>query len=482
MSKDRYDLYEENISSGRRHSSSKGSSNRTRTSKPSPTGRKRKKKKSLKSKFFTVLAIILGVYCIGALSYFGLQYYLSGNMLDINNDGIPDNPVANIVKPKLKERTTFVVLGVDEDETRTDTIMVCCYNDTLGELNIISIPRDTIIRVDDDTFAKMQEEFPEPGQHAMKINAVHHYGAERYGVPLLESEIEKIIGVPIDYYVKVKFEALEYLVDSIGGIEYDVPMRMYYSDPGQDLLIDLQPGLQTLNGEQAVHLVRFRYGYDNQDIDRVKVQQEFCKVLIKKLVNTDTIFSNAAAYVTTFFRYIDTDVRVSDAIKYMSVIKDFNTDNIYTATMPGYMGGLYDISGGYVLDDAEVQEFCYDIFQKPSAEIKAEREAESVSEAAASGDGANVTDIDDKSLSVQVLNGGYTNGKASQIQNSLINEGYNVVSIGTYKNEKTENARIYVKQNGMGNDIAKEFNNAEIIVDPSVASDYDIVVVVGIGD
>lgn len=481
MSKDRYDIYDENISDG--HGRRRSSSNKARTQSPPPNKRKKKKKKkSLKSRFFTVLAIVLGVYCIGALSYFGLQYYLSGNMLDINNDGIPDNPVANIVKPKLKERTTFVVLGVDDDGTRTDTIMVCCYNDTLGELNIISIPRDTIIRVDDDSFNKMQEEFPEPGQHAMKINAVHHYGAEKYGVPLLEKEIENIIGVPIDYYIKVKFEALEYLVDSIGGIEYDVPMRMYYSDPGQDLLIDLQAGPQTLDGEQAVGLVRYRKGYDNQDIDRVKTQQEFCKVLIKKLVSTDTIFSNAAAYVTAFFRYIDTDVRVSDAIKYMSVLKDFNTDNIYTETIPGYMGGLYDITGGYVLDDTAVQEFCYNIFQKPSAEIKAEREAEASSMAAASGNGTAATDMDDKSLSIQVLNGGYTNGKASQVQNSLINKGYNVVSIGTYKNEKTDNARIFVNKEGMGNDIAKEFNNAEIIVDPSVASDYDIVVVIGIGD
>lgn len=475
MSRDRYDLYDDNLSAGshRRNSSSA----RSRTAKSSPK-RKRKKKKSLKARFFTVLIIILGVYCIGALSYFGLQYYLNGNLLDFNNDGVPDNPVASIVKPKLKERTTFVVMGVDKDGTRTDTIMVCCYNDTLGELNIISIPRDTIIRVDDETFNMMQEEFPEPGQHAMKINAVHHYGAERYGIPLLEKEIEKIIGVPVDYYVKVKFEALEYLVDSIGGIEYDVPMRMYYSDPGQDLLIDLQPGLQTLNGKQAVHLVRFRYGYDNQDIDRVQTQQDFCKVLIKKLVDTDTIFANATKYVTAVFRYIDTDVRISDAIKYMAVLKDFNPDNIYTATMPGYMGSLYDIAGGYVLDEAQAESFCYDIFQKPSEEIKAEREAE----AAASAGGTDAADIDDKTLSVQVLNGGYTNGKASQVQNSLLNLGYDVVSIGTYQNEKTDNTRVYVSTEGMGNDIAKEFNNAEVIVDPSVASEYDIVVVIGIGE
>ncbi len=475
MSKNRYDLYDDLYSgSGRRQSS-----DRSGKPKPSPK-RKRKKKKSLKARFFTVLIIILGVYCIGALSYFGLQYYLNGSLLDFNNDGVPDNPVASIVKPKLKERTTFVVMGVDDDGTRTDTIMVCCYNDTLGELNIISIPRDTIIRVDDETFDMMQEEFPEPGQHAMKINAVHHFGAEKYGVPLLIKEIEKIIGVPVDYYVKVKFEALEYLVDSVGGIEYDVPMRMYYSDPGQDLLIDLQPGLQTLNGEQAVHLVRFRYGYDNQDIDRVKTQQDFCKVLIKKLTDTDTIFSNASKYVTAVFRYIDTDVRVSDAIKYMSVLKDFDPDNIYTATIPGYIGSLYDIAGGYILDDAEVESFCYDIFQKPSVQIKAEREAEAISQAAAGGQGT--ANVDDKTLSIQVLNGGYTNGKASQVQSSLVNHGYNVVSIGTYQNEKTDNTRIYVRSEGMGEDIADEFNNAEVIVDPSVASDFDVVVVIGIGE
>ena len=469
MSKDRYDLYDDYGSKGHSRSSQRGR-------------KKRKKKRSLKAKFFMVLTLVLFIYCVGALGYFGYQYYIEDSVV-ANNDSGRENTGGlfdNLIKPKLKERTVFAILGTDEEGTRTDTIMVCCYNQPLDELTIISVPRDTLIEVSTEAFNLMQEEYPEPGQRGMKINAIYHYGAEKYGIPLLKEELEEMIGVPIDYYCKVSFDAFEYLIDAIGGVEYNVPMRMYYSDPTQDLLIDLQPGLQTLNGEQAEGLVRFRYGYDNQDIGRVETQQSFVKELLKQIVNKDTFFKNVRAYLTTFFKYVETDVKLTDAVKYMSVLKDFNTDNIYTYTMPGDIGSLYGISGGYVINDIAADELCYDVFQKPVSEIEAERKAEAAS--SSDGSGEAVSSYDDKDLTIQVMNGGYTNGMASQVQNELISAGYNVTSIGTYAEDKAEETRIYVKEEGMGEDIQSFFPGSQLITDPSVAVNHDVVVVIGINE
>lgn len=470
MSKDRYDIYDDyDESSVRRNKSSRAKK-----------GKKHKKRRSLKAKFFMVLALVLFVYCVSALGYFGYQYYIEDSTV-ANNNSNRENAglLENLMKPKLKERTTFLIMGVDKDGDRTDTIMVGCYNQTLDELTLISVPRDTLIEVSDEAYKLMREEYPEPGQKGMKINAITHYGQEKYGIPLLIEEIEEMIGVPVDYYCKVSFDAFDYLIDSIGGVEYNVPMRMYYKDETQDLLIDLQPGLQTLNGEQAQGLVRYRYGYANQDIGRVATQQDFCKELLKQLVNKDTFFKNAGAYLTTFFKYVDANIKLSDAIKYMSVVKDFNTDNIYTYTMPGDVGSLYGISGGWVLNDEEVQSLCYDIFQKPVSEIEAERAAE-----ATTGEGGESSEVsyDDKTLDIQVLNGGYTNGMASAVQTELINAGYNVTSIGTYTEEKTDNTRIYVSSDGMGKSLQSMFSGSELITDSSVTGEHDIVVVIGINE
>ena len=212
---------------------------------------------------------------------------------------------------------------------------------------------------------------------------------------------------------------------------------------------------------------------------QIAVQQDFCKELLKQLVSKDSFFKNASAYVTTLFKYVETDIKLSDAIKYMSIVKDFNPANVNTYTIPGDIGSKYGFIGGFLLNEAEAQSFCYDIFQKPISEIRAEREAV----AAAGATGENGKPIyNDKTLDIQVLNGGYTNGMASAVQSRLSASGYNVTSIGTYSGSKTNNTRIYVKADGMGEEIEKEFPGCNVITDSTVATDHDIVVVIGIDE
>ena len=166
MSKNRYDDYDDydfeetpsrrrSRNSGRRKKKEKKAKvvkEKVKATKDKPN--KPKKKRTLKAKFFMILAAVLGLYCVAVLGYFGWTY-INDNPDD---DGMVETPVTKIsemVTPKLPERTTFLIVGVDDDGTRTDTIIVGCYNSVLGELNLISVPRDTLVRVDDDTFNKM---------------------------------------------------------------------------------------------------------------------------------------------------------------------------------------------------------------------------------------------------------------------------------------------------------------------------------------
>jgi LCP family protein required for cell wall assembly len=467
MSKDRYDIYDDE--------DMEECTYRRRSSRSS-SGKQPKKRRSLKAQFFIMLASILAVYCIGVMAYFAWTYFNA----DVDENGIitasdPIKALTGWTKPNLPERTNFIIAGTDEDGTRTDTIMLGCYNSTLEELSLISIPRDTLVEVSDEMYRKMRAEFPEPGQKGMKINAIYHYGGENNGMNFLKEYLEELYDIEIDNYVVVNFEGFDYLIDSIGGIEYDVPIDMDYDDPAQDLAIHLKKGVQQLNGKQAEGLVRFRKGYSNQDLGRIETQQNFMKVLMKKIVNADTIFSNPTAYMTTFFKYLKTDVTIADAVKYLAVVKDFNPSNVYVYTLPGDIGSNYGIKGGYVYYEDETAEQAYQIFKKPSSEIYEERKAQQ--SAAETGD-----TIDDHDLTIQVLNGGYTNGMASYIQKKLTFNEYNVVSIGTWNEAKSQKTRIYVKEDGMGQDLKECFSDAEVITDAEMTKDYDVVIVIGMGE
>ncbi|MBQ5860328.1 MAG: LCP family protein, partial [Selenomonadales bacterium] len=154
-----------------------------------------------------------------------------------------------------------LVLGVDireGDIGRSDTIFVMSLNREKNVATMLSIPRDSYV--------------PIPGRGWDKINHAYAYGKGK----LTRRTVENLLNIEIDYLVEVDRKGVEKMIDAIGGVEIDVEKRMYYEDPWDDdggLVIDLEPGLQTLDGEEAVQYVRYR---DKEgDIGRARRQQKF---------------------------------------------------------------------------------------------------------------------------------------------------------------------------------------------------------------
>jgi len=294
----------------------------------------------------------------------------SDNNNKANSNGDSGNSVNNSIdneettsEEKFSEpvKVNFLVVGVDKEEALTDTIMVFNYESTSEKLHILSIPRDTYIELESYKRKKLRN-IGVSAPSYMKINSVNLYGGKRYGIEFLKTEIEEMLGIKLDYYIKVNVEAFRKIVDAIGGVEYNVPQRLYYSDPAQDLLIDLYPGLQTLNGEQAEGLVRFRKGYATQDLHRIEVQQDFIKVFVKQIMQKDTIKNNFKDFVITYLNYVETDFSILDIPKYMKFIDTLDSNKIITATLPGYADMIDEIS--YYIHDKKqtnelVQEFFY---------------------------------------------------------------------------------------------------------------------------
>lgn len=274
-----------------------------------------------------VLAIVLpGVLlCVGVMvvvAYYTAQPFSYGFCSD----------------EKTKIVQNFVVAGVDEDGTRTDLILLCQCNLSDNSLNILQIPRDTKV---------------ENVRYDKKINsAFGTHGKTK----TLSDEIFGLTGLQVERHVIVNFEGFRNLIDAIGGVEADVPMRMYYTDPEQNLRIDLFPGKQILDGRKAEMFMRFRQnndgtGYAEGDIGRIKAQKNFYKAVINKLLSIENIL-DAPKILSIVKNNVNTDFSSKEIMKYLERIPKFTSDAINFYSLPGE-GGYDEYGVSYFFHDVE---------------------------------------------------------------------------------------------------------------------------------
>ncbi|MBR1736449.1 MAG: LCP family protein [Firmicutes bacterium] len=431
------------------------------------------KKKSVSAIFFKIFLTIVIIYTIAFGCYVAYTYTMNGGeesgegyFKEVAKEIFPDAFVGDV-----PDRTNILLLGVDADETRTDTIMLASYDSVNKNVSLISIPRDTIVTIGAVEWELMTENEPSLMYNyspQMKINSVHAYLGPEEGVKYLKELVGEMFDIKIDYYAKVNCEAFRYIVDSIGGIEYNVEERLYYEDPTQDLFIDLYPGVQMLDGDKAEQLVRFRYGYATQDLHRVEVQRNFMKVFMATALNKDTIMSNPGAYAKVLIDYVDTDMPVATAVRYVNSLSGFSAENVKGYTLPGECAEIDGVSY-YVRYEDETDELAAEVFVDPKS-IQ-ENNSEGTTE-------EKITESSSGKL-IQVLNGGYTSGMAGYVQGILEAEGFAVSAIGDYGGEKINETVIYVSKEGQGEDLVKYFTNARTEVSAEMTGGYDIVIVVG---
>lgn len=163
---------------------------------------------------------------------------------------------------------TVLLCGTDEGGARTDTMLLLYMDRSAKALRLMSLPRDTMVNRDN----------PVP-----KLNGAYWAnGAGEKGMGFLLDYVKDLVGYRPDGYLLVDLDCFEALVDTMGGVTYDVPMDMSYSDPTQDLYIDLKAGTQKLGGKEAMWLMRFRSGYAMADLERIRVQRDFLKAAISQ--------------------------------------------------------------------------------------------------------------------------------------------------------------------------------------------------------
>lgn len=213
-----------------------------------------------------------------------------------------------------------LVVGVDKTEGLSDVIMVVRFDEENNRISAMSIPRDTYVRYNGYT---------------RLINSVYGSG----GIEGVARVVTELTGLGINYYVQFGVGMFAEVVDLLGGVEFDVPQNMKYSDPVQDLYIDIKKGYQVLNGEDAESLVRFR-GYPQADLKRVEVQQDLLRALIEQKLNAKYIAKVPAIY-SAVKDDIKCNMSLTDMLVYGKAMMkiDFATD-VYTCTMPTVFTGV----------------------------------------------------------------------------------------------------------------------------------------------
>ncbi|MDL2248207.1 LCP family protein [Tyzzerella sp. OttesenSCG-928-J15] len=424
--------------------------------------------------FFRTLLISMAVFAgVFAVVIAGLSMFDgNGEGVDENNETVQKKEssetgtkksggfFSNIMGTSKKEKVYGLIVGVDNDKTHSDTMILACFDPETVEVTLLSLPRDSRVTMPDEQIEILKEKGAYvPPSGTCKLTEVHHYAylADKdLAVDFLRAQIKDLLDVDVDFYAKVDFEALYYLVEQIGGVEFDVPVRMYYYDPTQNLTIDLQPGVQTLNGDKAEQLVRYR-SYPGGDFMRMEVQQEFVKAFVKQALSKESIVKNIPSFAAAAIKYVETDFNIADIPGYLKYLDDFSADKIYSYALPVSGTPTIDGKSYVILDEEGCKELVDDIFFGKTV----------------------VEEQSSENLRIQVLNGAGVTGLAKSGKELLENNGFTVASIGDYSGVRADNNRIFVSQRGMGADIKKILKNSDIVFDPTLDSNYDIVVVIG---
>ena len=232
----------------------------------------------------------------------------------------------------------ILICATDEEETRTDTIMIATLNENSGDVSLTSLPRDTIV---------------DNGEYVPKLNGVYGIaGGGAAGAEAMMDTIETLLGFRPDGYAVIDYEIFKDAVDAMGGVNFEVPMDMSVEYDGE--IIEIPAGAQLLDGKQALSVCRYRYGYLMADIQRQYVQQSFLKAMIQELCSVNKITRLPAVYAAAMDNVI-TDLSGAN-IRYLGLkVLLAGLGDIQQNTLPGegvdYNGAsCYGLYGQSVVD------------------------------------------------------------------------------------------------------------------------------------
>ncbi|MGB9673943.1 MAG: LCP family protein [Anaerolineales bacterium] len=316
-------------------------------------------------------------------------------------------------------RITLLIMGLDyrdwaagEGPPRTDTMILFTIDPLSKTAGMVNIPRDLWVAI--------------PGFSYGKINTAYQLG-EAYKLPgggpeLAMKTVEKLMGVPIDYYAQIDFNAFIKFIDEIGGIKIDIKEPIKVDLLGDNTQKKLKPGIQVLNGQIALAYARARYT-ENGDFDRARRQQDVVMAIRNQMLRFDNLprmIARAPALYQEFSQGVHTNLSLDQAIRLAWFAKDIPEENIKKAIIGSDQVTFFKSPDGLdalkpMPDQIRIirdQLFANDSTPSPLANL------------------SSVDQMKAEGAKVRILNGSSSPGLAASTMDYLKSQGVNVVDTG----------------------------------------------------
>lgn len=334
-------------------------------------GRGRQPNWFLRHKVFSVCALVVLLAGIAGFAYFARAIFNPGSVLVNRPSAAPGSGQSSGSgqnaqggqQPNYTFPTDVVnilILGTDADagriqagmNARTDCIMLASINTTTKQVSLISIPRDTYVKIYDQNNQYVDQN---------RINSAFAYGGglKKNGVAYAMNTVKQFFGgnIPIDHYVLFDMDLVKSLVNAVGGVTVNVDIDVTVDS------IHLKPGVQKLNGTKALIYARDRHNTPGGDFGRVGHQQQVMIALLKELQNKGNIVKSIPALYSSLSTNVSTDPELGllQVTALAWIAKDVNVGSLkqYTVT-----GECLTISGASIVvaDQSVKQRIMKEVF------------------------------------------------------------------------------------------------------------------------
>lgn len=446
-----------NASKSNRKTANHNASSKYQVDKSANVRKKRKKRHTGRKIFLTILLILIIV-----AAYFVYKINKNGGGLQ----GLITTVVGSSSE-KVKNLDDIYVLCMGKSQNMTDTIMVVKYSPKTQQASMLSIPRDSFVG-NNKNLATASD----------KINCKYQISPQS-----TIDAVNKLTGLKIKYYFTVDTKALRKLVDTIGGVYFDVPIDMNYDDCTQDLAIHIKKGYQLLDGNNAEGVVRFRHNnngtsysteYGDNDLGRMRTQREFIKAVISQTMKPSNITKiNELINIAT--EEVETNIPWDVIKDYIPAVVKFDTNNLVSDMLPGtpqYCNGVSII----IINQTQAQQKVKEMFLTTPNENK---DGNSIAEGNTVGSNNSVNVKKNSEIKLEVINGAGGTSKYNAAVTQLQNQGYKVTKKGSSNVTKTTMI-IDRKNNALANKEAiKSLLCTGKIEEGKAEGDIDFTIIIG---
>ncbi len=256
------------------------------------------------------------------------------------------------IDPVIPDLAREELQAADRLNGRSDTMILVRFDPTNSAINLLWIPRDTPVHI------------PKYGKG--KINQANAIGGAALAARVVSLNFNYI---PIDRYVRIHTTALTELVDLLGGVEILVPSPMSYTDITGQLTINLSPGWQTLNGNQAIQFARFRND-ELGDISRIQRQQSLLAALRQRISNP-ALITALPQIISVCQQYIDTNLTTEELFTLVNFMVQSNPPQLKMLLLPGkFSDSTSDDSSDWLVDPGIQQQIIQENFEDKPRNIR----------------------------------------------------------------------------------------------------------------